>query len=80
MELLTESCLLNGNWYNLCTDSKPMGVGNMSARQKEYMSYEEYLAKIKDGIVTENGHCPVTSLLVMLQGRRKSQLMNDIDG
>ena len=52
----------------------------MSARQKEYMSYEEYLAKIKDGIVTENGHCPVTSLLVMLQGRRKSQLMNDIDG
>ena len=50
----------------------------MSARQKEYMSYEEYLAKIKEGIVTENGHCPVTPLLVMLQGRWKSQLMYEM--
>ena len=47
----------------------------MTTKPKEYMSYEEYLEKVKTGIVTEDGRCPVTPLLVMLQGRWKSQLM-----
>ena len=44
----------------------------------EYMTYPEYLENIKKGIVTEDGHCPVTPLLVMLQGRWKSQLMYEM--
>lgn len=50
----------------------------MTAKPKEYMSYEEYLEKVKQGIVTEDGRCPVTPLLVMLQGRWKSQLMYEM--
>ena len=42
------------------------------------MSYPEYLVNIKKGIVTEDGHCPVTPLLIMLQGRWKSQLMYEM--
>jgi len=33
---------------------------------------------VKKGIVTKDGHCPVTPLLVMLQGRWKSQLMYEM--
>lgn len=44
----------------------------------EYMSYEEYLAGLKQGIVTKNGNCPVTPLLVMLQGRWKAQVMYEL--
>ena len=55
---------------------------NMAAKIEEkpaeYMTYPEYLENIKNGIVTENGHCPVTPLLVMLQGRWKSQLMYEM--
>ena len=32
-------------------------------RPAEYMSYPEYLVNIKNGIVTEDGHCPVTRFL-----------------
>lgn len=39
----------------------------------EYMSYEEYLEKVKEGIVTDQGNCPVTPLLVMLQGKQASE-------
>ncbi|MBR6950267.1 MAG: helix-turn-helix transcriptional regulator [Oscillospiraceae bacterium] len=42
------------------------------------MSYEEYLAGLKQGIVTKNGNCPVTPLLVMLQGRWKAQVMYEL--
>ena len=31
----------------------------------EYMSYEEYLVNVKKGIVTKDGNCPVTPLLLM---------------
>ncbi len=48
------------------------------AGQKEYMSYEEYLVKVKEGIVTAEGRCPVTPLLIMLQGRWKSQIMYEL--
>ena len=44
----------------------------------EYMSYEEYLANLKKGIVTREGNCPVTPLLLMLQGRWKSQVMYEM--
>ena len=44
----------------------------------EAMSYEEYLVKLKNGIVTRDGNCPVTPLLLMLQGRWKSQLMYEM--
>ncbi len=44
----------------------------------EYMSYEEYLVNVKKGILTEDGNCPVTPLLVMLQGRWKSRLLYEL--
>lgn len=44
----------------------------------EYMSYEEYLVNVKKGIVTPDGNCPVTPLLLMLQGRWKLQLMYEM--
>jgi len=44
----------------------------------EPMSYEEYLSRLKEGILTEKGNCPVTPLLLMLQGRWKSQLMYEL--
>ena len=50
----------------------------MANEPKRYMSYEEYLVKIRQGIVTKDGHCPVTPLLLMLQGRWKSQLMYEL--
>ena len=46
--------------------------------KREYMSYEEYLVNVKKGILTKDGNCPVTPLLVMLQGRWKSQLMYEM--
>lgn len=36
------------------------------------------MKKVKEGIVTKDGNCPVTPLLVMLQGRWKSQLMYEM--
>ena len=50
----------------------------MTNEPKSYMTYEEYLANIRQGIVTKDGHCPVTPLLLMLQGRWKSQLMYEL--
>ena len=44
----------------------------------EYISYEEYLARLKEGILTRDGNCPVTPLLLMLQGRWKSQVMYEM--
>lgn len=47
------------------------------------MSYEEFLDEIKQGIIMDNGLCPVTPLLLMLQGKWKAQIcyalcMNEI--
>ena len=50
----------------------------MANEPKRYMTYEEYLVKIRQGSVTKDGHCPVTPLLLMLQGRWKSQLMYEL--
>ena len=38
------------------------------------MTYEEYLRDVKKGIVTDLGNSPVTPLLLMLQGKRKTQI------
>lgn len=43
--------------------------------KKTFMSYDEYLVKVKDGIVTDRGNCPVTPLLLMLQGKWKTQVL-----
>ena len=50
----------------------------MQTESRAYMSYDEYLAQVKKGIVTKDGNCPVTPLLVMLQGRWKSRLMYEL--
>ncbi len=50
----------------------------MSQKNEDYMSYDEYLVQLKEGIVTKDGHCPVTPLLEMLQGRWKSQLIYEL--
>ncbi|WP_253203614.1 winged helix-turn-helix transcriptional regulator [Clostridium estertheticum] len=44
----------------------------------EMMTYEEYLVDVKKGILTENGNCPVTPLLLMLQGKWKSQILYEL--
>ena len=38
------------------------------------MSYEQYLREVKQGILMDNGLCPVTPLLLMLQGKWKAQI------
>ncbi len=45
---------------------------------KEYMSYEEYLKRLGEGIVTENGNCPVTPFLLMIQGKWKAQILYEL--
>ena len=42
------------------------------------MTYEEYLREVKRGIETELGNCPVTPLLVVLQGRWKTQILYEL--
>ena len=42
------------------------------------MTYEEYLRDVKKGIVTDLGNSPVTPLLLMLQGKWKTQITKTI--
>lgn len=44
----------------------------------EPMTYEQYLADVQEGILTENGNCPVTPLLVELQGKWKAQILYEL--
>lgn len=44
----------------------------------EFMSYEDYLQDVKKGIVTALGNCPVTPLLIMLQGKWKTQILYEL--
>ena len=48
------------------------------AEEKAPMSYEEYLSNVKKGITTASGRCPVTPLLLMLQGRWKTQILYEL--
>lgn len=45
---------------------------------EEELSYYEYLREVKAGIVTSHGHCPVTPLLLMLQGKWKAQILYEL--
>jgi Predicted transcriptional regulators len=45
---------------------------------KKIITYEEYLQDVKKGIVTDLGNCPVTPLLLMLQGKWKSQILYEL--
>ncbi|MEE0794212.1 MAG: winged helix-turn-helix transcriptional regulator [Oscillospiraceae bacterium] len=42
------------------------------------MTYEEYLRDVKKGIVTDLGNWPVTPLLLMLQGKWKTQILYEL--
>ena len=44
----------------------------------EVMSYEEFLQRVKTGIVTESGNCPITPLLLILQGKWKNQVLYEL--
>ena len=44
----------------------------------EYMTYDEYLERVKEGLLTELGNCPVTPFLLMVQGKWKGQLLYEM--
>lgn len=46
--------------------------------KRETMSYDEYVSEVKQGILTEAGNCPVTPLLIMLQGKWKFQIIYEL--
>lgn len=53
----------------------PSDNASQKNSEQNYMSYEEYLQKVKTGILTDSGNCPVTPLLKMLQGKWKTQVL-----
>jgi len=42
------------------------------------MTYEDYTREVKTCILTDAGNCPVTTLLVMLQGKWKLQILYEL--
>ena len=42
---------------------------------EQMMSYDEFLKRVKEGIVTENGNCPVTPGLSLFQGKWADQVL-----
>lgn len=42
------------------------------------MTYEEYTHEVKNLILTESGNCPVISLVTMLQGKWKLQILYEL--
>lgn len=42
------------------------------------MSYKEFLSRVKEGIVTPSGNCPVAPVLLLLQGKWKSQVLYEL--
>lgn len=42
------------------------------------MSYDEFLVRVKEGIVTSSGECPVTPILLLLQGKWKNQVLYEL--
>lgn len=42
------------------------------------MTYQEFKQKVKEGIFDENGECPVTPVLKMLQGKWKNQVLYEL--
>ena len=44
-------------------------------KENQVPSYQEYLERVGTGIVTRKGNCPVTLLLLMIQGKWKGQIL-----
>ena len=42
------------------------------------MTYEEFTEKVGSVILTENGNCPVTPVIQMLQGKWKTQILYEL--
>lgn len=42
------------------------------------MTYEQYTQEVKNCILTDSGTCPVTALLLMLQGKWKFQIIYEL--
>ena len=42
------------------------------------LTYEEWTRQVKEGILTDAGNCPVTPLLLMLQGKWKFQIIYEM--
>ena len=42
------------------------------------MTYEEFQQKVGDVILTDTGNCPVTSVIQMLQGKWKLQILYEL--
>lgn len=42
------------------------------------MTYEEFQEKVSSVILTENGNCPVTPVIQMLQGKWKLQILYEL--
>lgn len=47
-------------------------------RMNRNMSFEKWKKEVKRGICTDAGNCPVTSLLVMLQGKWKFRIIYEM--
>ena len=57
-----------------------MDIGTIKGgnAMEEKMSYKEFLVRVKEGIVTPSGNCPVTPVLLLLQGKWKSQVLYEL--
>lgn len=44
----------------------------------ENMSYDEYQVKVKEGIVTNDGNCPVSFFLDKVQGKWKNRVLYEM--
>ena len=44
----------------------------------EDLTYEEFSTKVHDIILTDGGNCPVSTLLQMLQGKWKFQILYEV--
>lgn len=42
------------------------------------MSYDEFLDRVKEGIETEAGNCPVTSTILVFNGKWKAQVLYEL--
>ena len=45
---------------------------------KQDMTYAEYQKAVKEGVLTSAGNCPVTPLLLMLQGKWKFRIIYEL--
>lgn len=53
-------------------------TGRKDVSMDKDMTYDEYTQAVKTCILTDAGNCPVTSLLLMLQGKWKFQILYEL--